>query len=112
MAKPTKSFGGWPFFQFMPISVMPSPRCSFNVNSALLFVPTTSKPEDVPVCGLAGAGVAGAGADTTGFGVVAAGDLGLCGAGVVGVVFAAFGRVLLAGLAFALALGFDFAFDF
>jgi hypothetical protein len=41
MAKPTKSRGGLPFFQFIPSSAMPSPRWIFSVNSAAAFVPST-----------------------------------------------------------------------
>src|ERR1700754_1721884 len=39
IAKPTKSRGGSPVFQFMAIRSMPSPRCSFKLNNALLFLP-------------------------------------------------------------------------
>ena len=43
MAKPAKSSGGVPLFQFIASSSMPSPRCSLNENSAVSFVPVTSK---------------------------------------------------------------------
>ena len=43
MANPTKSFGGRPDFQFIARRHIPSPRCSFSVNSALVFLPVTWK---------------------------------------------------------------------
>src|SRR5262245_47748977 len=41
MAKPTKSVGGLPSFQFMATRVMPSPRWSFRVKRAAGFWPVT-----------------------------------------------------------------------
>src|SRR6476661_7436274 len=75
----------------MAMSVMPSPRCSFNVNGALSFVPSTWKPEGALVCGFEGAGVTGRGTDTAGLGGVVADVLGLLLAGVLdlGLVFVA-----------------------
>src|SRR5260370_5303763 len=109
MAKPTKSCSGWPFFQFMATSVMTSPRCSFNVNGALPFVPSTWKPEGALACGFEGAGVAGRGAETAGLGGVVAGALGLLLASVLDLGrVAVFGLVLAAGLD--LVAGLDLAF--
>src|ERR1700760_3090417 len=58
MAKPTKSSVGRPFFQFIATRHMPSPRCSFRVNSALALVPVTSKLVEDDVDGF-GAGFFG-----------------------------------------------------
>ena len=82
---------------------MPSPRCSFNVNGALSFEPSTWKPEGALVCGFEGAGVTGRGTDTAGLGGVVAGVLGLLLAGLcdLGMV-AVFGLILVAGLDLAL----------
>src|SRR5271170_1755784 len=77
----------------MAMSVMPSPRCSFNVNGALSFVPSTWKPEGALVCGFEGAGVTGRRTDTAGLG------------GVVAGVF----LVVVAGLDLALGCGGDLA---
>src|SRR5262249_61373850 len=63
--------------------VMPSPRCSFNGNGALLFVPSTWKPEGALVCGFEGVGVTGRGTDTGGLGGVVAGGFGLLLGGVL-----------------------------
>ncbi len=85
---------------------MPSPRCSFNVNGALLFVPSTWKPEGALACGFEGAGVAGRGTETAGLGGVVAGALGLFLASVLGLGrVAVFGLVLATG--FVLAAGLD-----
>jgi hypothetical protein len=46
MAKPTKSRGGVPDFQFMAARTMPSPRYSVNVNGAAALTPSTLKPVD------------------------------------------------------------------
>jgi hypothetical protein len=81
------------------MSVMPSPRCSFNVNGALSFEPSTWKPEGALVCGFEGAGVTGRGTDTAGLGGVVAGDLGLLLAGLLDLgMVAVFGLILVAGL--------------
>jgi len=81
------------------MSVMPSPRCSFNVNGALLFVPSTWNPEGALVCGFEGVGVTGRGTDTGGLGGVVAGAFGLLLAGVVDPGrLATFGLILAAGL--------------
>ncbi|MGO9108206.1 MAG: hypothetical protein ACLP9L_03140 [Thermoguttaceae bacterium] len=78
---------------------MPSPRCSFNVNGALSFVPSTWKPEGALVCGFEGAGVTGRRTDTAGLGDVVAGVLGLLLAGVLDLgKVAVFGLVFVAGL--------------
>ena len=82
---------------------MPSPRCSFNVNGALLFVPSTWKAEEALVCGFEGAGVTGRGNDTAGLDGVAAGVFGLSLAGVLDS-----GNVVLFGLV--LVTGLDLAF--
>src|SRR5262249_60614319 len=86
----------------MAMSVMPSPRCSFNVNGALLFVPSTWNPEGALVCGVEGVGVTGRGTDTGGLGGVVAGAFGLLLAGGMGV-----GLVVVLGLV--LGGGLDFA---
>jgi hypothetical protein len=70
----------------MAMSVMPSPRCSFNVNDALSLVPTTSKPEAAFVCGFEGGGVTGRGTGTDGFGGVTAGVVADVVADVVGLL--------------------------
>src|SRR5262249_6491888 len=83
----------------MAMSVMPSPRCSFNVNGALSLVPSTWKPEGALVCGFEGAGVTGRGTDTAGLSGVVAGVFGLLLAGVLDLGnVAVFGSVLVAGL--------------
>ena len=41
IAKPTKSLGGLPFFQFIPSRAIPSPRCNLRVKSAAEFLPLT-----------------------------------------------------------------------
>ncbi len=41
IAKPTKSGGGFPSFQFIAMRAMPSPRWSFSVNGAAAFVPVS-----------------------------------------------------------------------
>jgi hypothetical protein len=41
MAKPTKSRGGLPCFQFMATRAIPSPRCTLSVNSAAALWPLT-----------------------------------------------------------------------
>ncbi len=93
----------------MATSVMPSPRCSFNVNGALPFVPSTWKPEGALACGFVGAGVAGRGTETAGLGGVVAGALGLLLASVLDLGrVAVFGLVLAAGLD--LVAGLDLAF--
>jgi hypothetical protein len=78
---------------------MPSPRCSFNVNGALSFVPSTWKPEGALACGFEAAGVAGRGTETAALGRVVAGALGLLLASVLDLGgVAVFGLVLAAGL--------------
>ena len=56
---------------------MPSPRCSFNVNGALGFVPSTWKPEGACTCRFEGTELDGPGAATAGRGCVVVGALGL-----------------------------------
>ena len=46
IAKPTKSRGGVPVFQFIATSTMPSPRYSFRVNGAVVLLPSTRKSVD------------------------------------------------------------------
>src|SRR5262245_43524119 len=90
----------------MAMRVMPSPRCSFNVNGALSFVPSTWKPDGALVCGFKGAGVAGRGTDTAGLDGVAAGVFGLLLADVLDLgTVEVFGLVLVAG--FDLTVGCD-----
>ena len=43
MPNPTKSLGGFPFFQFIASSAIPSPRCTRKVKGALAFFPFDSK---------------------------------------------------------------------
>src|ERR1700736_3328387 len=87
----------------MAMSVMPSPRCSFNVNGALSFEPSTWKPEGALVRGFEGADVTGRGTDTAGLGGVVAGVLGLLLAGLLDLgMVAVFGLILVAGLDLAL----------
>src|SRR5580692_6048738 len=95
----------------MARSVMPSPRCSFNVNGALPLVPSTWKPEGALACGFEAAGVAGRGTEAASLGGVVAGVLGFALAGVLelgGVVVFPAGLDLVAG--FDLALALDLAF--
>jgi hypothetical protein len=83
----------------MAMSVMPSPRCSFNVKGALSFVPSTWKPEGALVCGFGGAGVTDRRTDAAGLGNVVVGVLGVLLAGVLDLgMVAVFGLVLVAGL--------------
>src|SRR5665213_2925676 len=81
----------------MATSVMPSPRCSFNVNSALALVPSTWKPDAAPAGGFEVAGVAGRATGTAGVDGVVTGALGLR---------LALGRIAVFRLVFAAGLGF------
>src|SRR5262245_62121820 len=98
----------------MAMRVMPSPRCSFNVNGALSLVPATWKPDGALVCGFAGAGVTSCGAGAAGAGRVTAGVAGLRLAGVLGrgVVASVWVLVLAFVLAFVLALVLAFVLVF
>src|SRR6516164_8244923 len=95
----------------MAMSVMPSPRCSFNVNGALSFVPSTWKPEGALVCGFEEAAVTGRGTDTAGVGGVVSAVFGLLWAGVLALgTVAVLGLVLVAGLDLALGCDGDLTF--